>query len=162
MSDELADKMLPTAAALACAIDDQDAEEVAAVLTALSRQELYALAVVLAAHVDTNAPMTPFHGPERILRQSTRLAARAFGTTPEAIHGGSRQRHVSEARAVALTVSYHATTLSSTAVAEHFGCDHTTVLYAVGRVGESARLRSIAASVKAQLGIMRPADEEVA
>lgn len=51
-NDGLAEAMRPIAQRLTSAVDNDRADQVQRILTALDTQELYALAVVLAAHVD--------------------------------------------------------------------------------------------------------------
>lgn len=139
MSDPT-EAMLPIAAALACAVDDNNRDDVARILEPLDRQQLYALAIVLAAHLPTDEPLSTTAGPDRICVAAIKAAAQAFDTTPEAILSNDRHRHVGDARAVAMTVARRAG-VSSPVVGAHFGRDHSTVLHNASRVGETPRLR---------------------
>jgi hypothetical protein len=69
-----------------------------------------------------------------------------------------RDRIITDARAIAM-YACHRAGLTYSAIGRAFGRDHTTAMYAVTRVGETARLRGIANQVLEQVGITRPADE---
>ena len=131
---------LATAANLACAVDDEDADEIARILHALDRNQLYALAVVLAAHVDIDKPMAPAYGSTRTCRLATRHAAALFDVTAEAVMSTERSRQVARARMVVMAVARRAghTTVE---IARHFSRDHTTVVYACEKVARDPRLR---------------------
>lgn len=149
--------MLPSAAALAVAVADHDSTEVAAVLAPMSTEDLHALTIALAANIDLNKPLTTDMPPRtypNIVQPAISLAAQTFATDVVTIMSSSRRRNVSDARAVAMYVCRLAG-LSSTATGIHFSRDHSTVLHAWGRVGESNRLRTIANRVAIQCGWTR-------
>jgi hypothetical protein len=54
---KLAERMVPVAAALACAVREEDAGSLGALLDPFTRQELYGLAVALAAMVPVDEPL---------------------------------------------------------------------------------------------------------
>lgn len=156
---------LPHAAELVCAVTDHDDQAVAAVLHRLDRQQLYALAVVLAAHVPDTAPLGDPRRtltPERIAHLTLAETARRYGTTIGDICSPSRVREVTEARAVAIAVMRNAG-LTSVLIGRLVGRDHSTVLYAATRVGENAKLRRIALAIAHHLalptGALGDADE---
>lgn len=151
MSDERAEAMMPTAAALVCAVADGDATDIAALLR--DGIDWRALCVVLASLVPDDSPLThPSPGPQAVIRGAASMAARAFNASTADVLGSSRYRNVSEARAVAMTVCRRAG-LTSTHIGRAFGKDHTTVLYAASRVGENARLRRVANRIAEALGV---------
>ena len=132
----------PAAAALTVAVADNDRDMVARVLTGLDTEQLYALAVVLAAHVDPDRPFTHGGCPPTILHAVT-TTARAFHLTPAELLANDRRRHVCDARAVACYVA-RAWGYSYPEIGSHLGKHHTTVMHACIRVGEDARLRRLA------------------
>lgn len=143
--DERAVAALPDAAALVCAVADHDQAEVARVLAGIT--DWTAVAVVLAGHVPADSSLT-FVGhltPEAKALTILRAAAVRFGTTIAAIRSESRERVDLDARAVAQAAMRYAG-LSSTFIGRQTCRDHSTVLYAAGRVGENPRLRGIALS----------------
>lgn len=152
MSDLLIKRAQPNAAALIEAVADEDPAAVAEVLTTLDRQNLYALAIVLAGQV------MPATTEDEKMRQAVTHAAHAFGITTTELLSLSRAREVIDARASAAYVG-KLLGLSSVAVGRHIGRDHSTVLHAWGRVGETPRLRGISRRIAEQLGWNR---EEVA
>lgn len=160
MSDDV-DAMLPTAAALAVAVADYDPGAVADVLDPLSRRDLYALAIALAANVDLDTPMTTDPAaltPSDVATRAIGIAAELFLTDRMTILSASRARNASDARAVAMYACRLAG-LSSPYIGARFNRDHTTVLYACGRVGENARLRGIGQRIASQCGWARGIDE---
>ncbi|HKO27582.1 MAG TPA: helix-turn-helix domain-containing protein [Solirubrobacteraceae bacterium] len=84
-------------------------------------------------------------------------AARTFGVTVADIHSPSRRREKVDARAVAC---YAARLLgySYVAIGRHVDRDHSTVMHAVSRVGETPRLRGIAERIAGPLGWDREAE----
>lgn len=145
MSDLLIKRAMPNAAALVDAVANEDQAEVAQVLTTLSTTELHALAIVLAAQV---APETT---EAEKMRRAVRLAAGAFGTTTTIVLGTSRVREAIDARAVAAYVG-HLLGLSYSRIGREIGRDHSTVMHACGRVGETPRLRGVSHRIAEQLG----------
>lgn len=59
---ELAERMVPVAAELACAVREKDADGIGEILAGLDAQELTALAVVLAAMVPVDDPVSRLLG----------------------------------------------------------------------------------------------------
>ena len=155
----------PAATALVAAVADHDPDRVGRILHAMSRQNLYAMAVILAANVAPEAPLGRKAGlpiaPETMCDLAIGLASGLFDTTPDAVLGLSRARNVLDARASAMAAC-RLVGLSSTFVGDHFDRDHTTVLHAAGRVGEDARLRRIANSIARQVGDRSLFDEGMA
>lgn len=156
--DRLANAMLPVAAAITIAIDEEDAAEIERLLTGLSTQQLYALAVVLAAHVDPDRPMVRRPASAGATKKAARRAALAFGTDIEAVMGDSRRREVLDARAV---VYYAAHLLGEnySQIGRVMSRDHSTVMHGYSRVGTTPRLRGIAEQIARDLGWDRDAEE---
>lgn len=161
--DDLAEAVAPHAAALIVAVADADTATISGVLTRLDTQELYALAVVLAANA---SPDSPLHltrpgsddATARFISEAVRCAAREFHTTPGAIRSRSRARNVLDGRTVAITVCRLAG-LSSTQIGRALDRDHSTVLYSASRCGENPHLWSAARAIADRLGVARPLDE---
>lgn len=150
---DLVQAIRPTAAALVCAVTDDDATEVRQLLTKLNTQELYALAVVLAANVPDDAPLElrgPLTPAQQIDGAITR-AAEAFNTTGEAILSTDRHRNIVDARTVAMAAC-RLVGLSSPYIGEAFNRDHSTVLHAAGRIGEIGHLRRAALRIADEIG----------
>lgn len=145
------DAMVPVAAALAVAVADHDRSGVDEVLAPLSRHDLYALAILMAAHVDLDQPIVNHFSPAATLGTAVRQAAKLFDTTPEQILSPSRIRNVTDARGVAMAAARWAG-LTSNEVGRHFSRDHSTVLHAVARVGADARLRGASERILAVVG----------
>ena len=146
---DLAEAIQPAAAALACAVDAHDAEAVAEVLEPLDRQQLYALAVVLAAHIDIEQPM---HLRAGLCDRAIRMAADAFQVAPGDVLSADRTRDVTSARMVAMTVAHRAG-MTTVAIGKHFGRDHSTVINAVTKVAREPRLSTVAAHLCYRLGV---------
>ena len=150
MSDRLAEAMTPVAAALAVAVDEESADDVAALLTNLDTAELYALAVVLAAAVDPDKPLvrTTVAG---LTKQCARRAALAFHLDVTDVMGESRRREVLDARAV----TYYAAHLAGdnySQIGRVMQRDHSTVMHGVSRVAATRRLRIVAEGIAQRLG----------
>lgn len=156
--DELVEAMLPTAAALTCAVADRDPVEVEELLAELDTRDLHALLVLLAAHVDPDKPFSPNLTGSPIA-QAVRLAAMRFRVPESRVLDRSRDQAATNARAVACYVARLAG-MSSPAVGKHIGRDHSTVLNACARVGESAHLRQIAMEILEELGLQSPRQRE--
>lgn len=145
---------IPTAAALIVAVDAGDPTEVADILTALDTDDLYALAVVLAAHIDPDRPLA-MHGTQvSPIAACSRSAAAAFGIPMTAMRGDCpRTRDVLDARAVAIYAAKVCDPAAAwTAIGRYVGRDHSTVIHAHTRVGENDRLRRIAVRIADQVG----------
>lgn len=160
-ADDRAEAVVPTAAALVCAVADRDRNEIERLLA--DDVDWRALCVLLAASVDPTSrlaraariPMSPDQTVEHIVT----AAAAAFMVTPELILGTERRRDVLDARAVAMAAC-RLVGLSSPFIGSRFGKDHSTVLYAAGKVGESARLRRITNRIVVPLGVQLAGDED--
>lgn len=145
MTTALTDALLPTAAALACAVADGDDPQVQDLLGDLDRPTLTALARVLAAHVDPDKPFTRnLNGNAPPVAVAVRRAADRFGVPEHLIFSTSRRQTVVDARAVACYAAHRLAGMSSPAVGRYINRDHSTVLYACSRVAADDRLRDIA------------------
>lgn len=155
MSDARAEAIVPTAAALVCAVADADADTIEEILLT-NGLDWQALAVVLAGNIDVDSPLAKVArvppSPDAIVNHCVVAAAVAFGVTSDAILSTDRHRPVLDARAVAMAACRLAG-LSSTFIGHRFSRDHSTVLHAAGRVGENARLRRITNRIASPLGI---------
>jgi hypothetical protein len=159
--DERAEAIVPTAAALVCAVADLDRDDIAQLLA--DDVDWRALCVVLAASVDplsrlariAKVPMTP----EQTVDHIVAAAAATFDVTPELILGTDRRRNVLDARAVTMAAC-RLVGLSSGFIGRCLNKDHSTVLYAAGKVGEDARLRRITNRIVTPLGVQLVGDEE--
>lgn len=143
--DLLIKRARPDAAALVEAVAAEDADAIAGILTTLDTPALYALAIVLADHA------APESTEGETLRNAIALSARAFGTTAAVALGSSRAREAVDARAVVCYVGW-LFGISYSRTGREIGRDHSTVMHAVGRVGETPRLRGIAQSIAERLG----------
>jgi len=139
MSETRARAAIPHAAALSCAVKDDDAAEVERILTRLSRNQLYALAVVLAAHVDIEAPLDPRLIPGDACGTAVTHAAAYFGLDPDVLLSRSRTREATRARMVAMAVARR-TGRTTVEIGQRFERDHTTVIYATERCNHDAEL----------------------
>lgn len=150
-------RAMPHAGALAVAVADRSKAGVEQVLRDLTREDLYALAIVLAASVDPDStllrPLVPMSEASVVEHAVTEVAQR-YHVEVEAIFSASRDRAVGEARQVAMAACRLAG-LSSPAIGKAFGRDHSTVLYAATRVGESPKLQRIARAVAEPLAPAR-------
>lgn len=145
-NDLRAKAALPAAAALVCAVADNDADEVADILAGVT--DWQALAVILAGHVPVDTPLTGAGqlGPEATALRILAATAHRFDTTVGRLRSTDRHRHVTDARAVAMAAMRYAG-LTSVFIGQQLNRDHSTVLYAASRVGESARLREAAIDI---------------
>lgn len=157
--DERAAAVFATAAALVCAVADEDPAEVASVLAGVT--DWPALAVVLAGNVDDRQPLglqiRSLSDEATGLRIIDATAA-ATGIGSHLILSDRRDRIITDARAIAMYACHHAG-LTYSAIGRLFGRDHTTAMYAVTRIGENQRLRALANQVITHAGITRPADD---
>lgn len=151
--DERAEQALPHAVDLIGAVTAADRDQVAAVLAQVT--DWHALAVVLAAHV----PASVASGLRAELDDDTtaglilREAAERFRVPVNRILSADRHRDVLDARAVAMAAMRYAG-LSSPYIGRTMHRDHSTVLHAAGRVGETARLRRIAVDIATLTGVL--------
>ena len=156
MSDRLADAMYPVAAALAVAVDEEDAAAINDLLTTLDTNQLYGLAVVLAAHIDPDKPLIR-SGIAGATKKAARHAAHAFGIDTAEVLSDSRRREVLDARAV----TYYAAHLlgdNYPQIGRVMARDHSTVMHGYTRVGETPRLRNLAHQIAGRLGWTREDD----
>lgn len=140
------------AAALVCGVADRDETAIRCTLRALSKQQLRDLAVWLARHVDPDVPFTPrVVGPEAATRDCIDLAATRYGTTPEILRGLSRHREHIDPRHVA---AYAARLCGASypIIGRALNRDHSTIMAAVSRVGENARLRAVGKQIADAVG----------
>lgn len=150
MSDLLIKRAEPIATALIQAVSQRDQTAVLELLAEQDPTALHALAIVLAdrcSPVDTNAA---------IVDAAITNAARAFGTTTTAVASGSKYREDVDSRAVACYVA-RLFGVSHSEIGRHIGRDHSTVMHAVSRVGETSHLRGVAMRLARQLGWEREA-----
>lgn len=152
MNDLAIKRAMPNAAALIDAVAGEDRAAVGEVLTTLTTTELHALAIVLAAQI------VPATTEAEQMRKAVGHAAAAFGISASMALGSSRTREAIDARAVASYVGY-LLGMSSVRIGKEIGRDHSTVLHARGRVGETPRLRGIAQRIAEGLGWDREAGE---
>lgn len=145
MSDLLIKRAMPIAAALIEAVDNEDPAAVADVLTGLDTTTLHALTVVLAARCVPDTPEA-----EKVT-QAVHRAAGALGTTASIVLSTSRQREAIDARGVACYVGY-LLGMNYSAIGREIGRDHSTVMAAVSRVGQTPRLRKLATRIAENLG----------
>lgn len=124
------------------AVARRNPDAVAAVLNPLDRADLEAVAIILADFVDPE---------ETLVNGALVFAARAFHVTQDDLLSPSRRRECIDARAVAC---YSARLLgfSYPRIGKAIERDHTTVMAACSRVGETPRLRGIAQRIAEQLG----------
>lgn len=127
--------------AVAC----EDRERVAKILQPLAVDDLFALAVVLAAQAPPSD--TPNERLEAVLMQ----ACSAFGTNTDHVRTQSKRREDLDARAV-VSLAAHLLGSSYSQTGRFLGRDHTTVINAVGRASGEPRLRRVAHRIAANLG----------
>lgn len=154
MTTDPTEAIIPTAAQLVCAVADREPDDVAEALEPLTRHQLYALAVVLAANVADDAPLANYRttlSPSQQIDTAITRAAEAFETTGDAILSLDRHRNVVDARTVAMAAC-RLVGLSSPYIGEAFHRDHSTVLHAAGRIGEIGHLRRAALRIADEIG----------
>lgn len=93
---------------------------------------------------------------ESILIAAIEAAASTFSVSPGDVSGTTKRREVVDARHVVCYVG-HLLGMTYTSIARFLGRDHTTVMYAVTRVGETRHLREIAVTLAGSLGWDREA-----
>ena len=146
VTDQRIQDALPTAAALVCAVTDGDQEGVAA---ALAGADLVAVSIVLAANVDIDSPLRT-HPRVSVVNQAIVRAAAEFATTRTEVLSDARARGVCDARMVAMSACRLAG-MSSPDIGAAFGRDHSTVLHAAARCGETPRLQRLVLEIAASL-----------
>lgn len=149
--DELSAKQ---AAAFAALVADANQSAIQRTLNAMSDEQLRTLAVALATQVNATENATgevADVGPDGVCAIAIATAAQAFGTTRDAVLSADRHRAVTDARAVAMTAARRGG-LTLPAIAAAFGGrDHTTVMYAQGKVANDPRLNAVCTRIVAQL-----------
>lgn len=150
MSDLLIKRAIPNATALIAAVANHDEAAVAEVLTTLDVGELHALAIVLASY------QAPGSSEADLIRAGVTQAAQRFGIPEAHLRSSSRRQEALDARAVAMYVGW-LLGISYSAIGREIGRDHSTVIHAVSRVGETPRLRGIAHNIAEMLGWDREA-----
>jgi chromosomal replication initiation ATPase DnaA len=148
--DRLAASMIPVAAGLAVAVDEDDPDTVEEILTTLSTQQLYALAVVLAAHIDPEKPLVRAD-VAGATKRAAHKAAVLYQVDVTAIFGPSRYQDVTTAR----VVTYYAAHLlgdTYSQIGRVLNRDHSSVMSGVNRVGADQQLREVARAIARDLG----------
>lgn len=150
------DELLTLAAYVAVAVADDRRADAHAATRWLTRTELADLTMILAAHVDVDKPFVPTatrlldEQSERLISKLVLDASERFRvTTAQVVNGQARE--AADARFV-VAYSSRLLRISSTKMGQVFGCDHTTILYRAGKVGEDARLRGIAGQLAEAAG----------
>lgn len=101
--------------------------------------------------------ITPEAEPESdLIATVVERSCSAFGTTLDRLVAGARDRETVDARAVACYAA-HLLGHKYSHIGRQIGRDHSTVMHAVGRVGETPRLRAIAQRIAGQFGWDREA-----
>lgn len=137
---------------LVAAVADRDHIEIGYILGRLNERELRDLCVRLAGHVNIDLPLTVHPlSIDRAIESCIRQAARRFGTTENVIRGESRKRHIIDARHVAIYAA-RLCGASYPVIGKAIRRDHTTAMYACGRIGETPRLRAIAQQIAESVG----------
>lgn len=151
-SPDRAEAALPVAAALVCAVVDNDQDEVARILDGVT--DWHALVVVLAGHVPDDSPISIVTEAtaEQKAAVIVRATARRFRVSVARIQSRDRTREALDARAVAMAAMRYAG-LSSPFIGRYLDRDHSTVLYSATRVGETPRLHRAAIAVADLVGI---------
>ncbi|UUZ59549.1 helix-turn-helix domain-containing protein [Nocardioides sp. B-3] len=88
----------------------------------------------------------PDVGPDGVCAIAIASAAQSFGTTPDAVLSADRHRAVTDARAVAMSAARRSG-LTLKAIADAFGKDHTSVMYAQTKVANNPRLNAVCSRV---------------
>lgn len=156
----LVQSLLPTAAALTCAVADNNRVEVRRLLASVDPRTLPTLTVLLAAHVDPEKPFRPnvMHTDAPIV-PIVRAAGIRFLIPEAQIRSAARSRTVVDARSVACYAARLAG-MTLTDIGTYVRRDHSTVLYACTRVGESAHLRRTANAILLDLGYDRSVEHQ--
>lgn len=158
-TDDRAAATLPLAAALVCAVADEDQDEIARILADVT--DWAALAIVLAGNVDDTRPMTLVVGAasgRNLAETVIAVTAELTGIGPDLIVSERRSQIVIDARHIAMYACWLAG-MSYMAIGRAFEKDHATAINAVARVGARPALRAAAHQVAAAVGITRPGDE---
>lgn len=131
------------------------------ILDQLGRADLYELIEHLAEKTDIRAifGQPPLDTETELANRTLALAANRFGVTRDEILSKSRRTEATEARQVTCYALRLAGDLSYPRIGIHVGRDHTTVMHAIAKVGETARLRRIGNDIAQTLGWTRVGEE---
>lgn len=147
MSRDVTTQDLARAADLVMAVSEHDADAVAAVLQPMAQDELYALAVLLAANVSTATPLRiETDRQTSVCGEAIRRSARLYRVPPSAILGRQQTLEVLYARQVAMRAA-RLCGLSFPQIGKAFHRDHSTVMNACTRAGELTALRDASTRV---------------
>lgn len=141
-ADEVTEQQATVFAAL---VAQRDHEAVSHTLDQMNAGQLRSLALMLAHQVnaaETAEGDVADVGPEGVCAIAVAEAAKAFGTTREAMLSADRHRSVTDARAVAMTAARR-TGMTLPAIGAFFGRDHTSVMYAQNKVANNPRLNAV-------------------
>lgn len=155
MTTVLVDSILDKAAALVCAVHDFDAVESQDLLTDLSPEELLAMTVILAAHIDAEEPFRPRvrHSPFLTIAEITVHTAEHFGMQTRDVYRNSQKAHMDATMIVCwIASSLH---VPLTDIAERFEIAVFTVKAAIDTVTRDRRLIAAAGIICAAI----PADD---
>jgi hypothetical protein len=146
--NDLIERMTPTAAQLACAVSEMDTDQSQSILGALSRDELQALAVVLAAVVDVDAPFgnRPEDETKRVVRELADVVGERLGVDFGCILSKSRQQEYVAARQIVCWIAL-ADGHRCSHIGRALGRDHATVLHSAEKVTATPHLLAIARSI---------------
>jgi chromosomal replication initiation ATPase DnaA len=156
--NRLRDSARPRATELIDAVRNTDERAVADILDMLNADALHALAYVLAERASQPSVWAVEVGDISggdMARHVIANAAATYGIGTDLLVSENRTAAVVDARAVACYALHRLIGLPSTTVAQLVNRNHTTVLYACGRVGENERLRRIATAVAESAGWSR-------
>lgn len=143
MTDDDVAALMPVAAELSCAVTDYDPVAVAEILTSLDTEKLYALATLLAAHVDVDYPLDAQREVKRIRRIAVAGASRSLSVPEHKILSRAQDRQSARARSVAMAVAHRAG-VPVVAVGRMFDRDHSTVKHALKSVDNDQVLSAMA------------------
>lgn len=139
------------------------ARQVAPMIEDMTIHELRDLVTLLAMFTDSHALLREsIDKPLDPVEHAIHACAARFDVTAADIVSPTRTQAAVEARQVVCYIAHRLFGVSSVQVGRAINRDHTTVLFAVGRVGESARLRKIASDLARSIGWQRPPDDDEA
>lgn len=137
------------AAALVCAVHDHDRPTCHRILSEASRDDLYAIAVILAASVREDDPLMAQYKPERLGYYQIRdKVCEVLELDPDHLTG--RTRPCVRARQIIAWVCVSAG-YSYSATGRLMGHDHTTIMHNVERVTTDRRLHDVAVFILGEL-----------
>lgn len=135
---------LPHAARLVCAVAARDEPESHALLRELTREELMAVAVVLAASVDPDrplgtAPLTPTAEAQTRVAKIVNRVAHHCGVKPSDICSTSRERSIVEARQIVCWIAA-SEGIGTSAIGRGINRDHGTATHSIEKVTRTRHL----------------------